>query len=72
MADQFVPTAWDVALHPEGVDRNGVFVPNGAFWSVVALHPEGVGRNLGAFAVQEAPMVALHPEGVDRNKNISI
>ena len=22
MADQFVPTAWDVALHPEGVDRN--------------------------------------------------
>ena len=34
----------------------------------VALHPEGVDRNLGAFAMQEAPMeVALHPEGVDRN-----
>ena len=59
--------AWNVALHPEGVDRNTDFVVH-HHNRCVALHPEGVDRNVkkrrkaGAAAV-----VALHPEGVDRN-----
>ncbi len=34
-----------VALHPEGVDRNHVFLPYLGFTVYVALHPEGVDRN---------------------------
>ena len=34
----------NVALHPEGVDRNG-FAAASRFSPVVALHPEGVDRN---------------------------
>ena len=33
-----------VALHPEGVDRN-VNRKEGKTWLKVALHPEGVDRN---------------------------
>ena len=34
-----------VALHPEGVDRNVMFVEPPLFVYSVALHPEGVDRN---------------------------
>ena len=34
----------DVALHPEGVDRNSLSDKSESF-VVVALHPEGVDRN---------------------------
>ena len=57
-----------VALHPEGVDRNVVYVLNIWLIRVVALHPEGVDRNV---CVEKDTCkifrVALHPEGVDRN-----
>ena len=57
----------EVALHPEGVDRNTppknivIYNPD------VALHPEGVDRNNLALQDAETQAVALHPEGVDRN-----
>ncbi len=35
-----------VALHPEGVDRNGKLNVD-RLGELVALHPEGVDRNLG-------------------------
>ena len=58
----------EVALHPEGVDRN----PPAALHDIevwhVALHPEGVDRNMRVLSlVQVTGLVALHPEGVDRN-----
>ena len=34
----------EVALHPEGVDRN-MSIPDGVDDELVALHPEGVDRN---------------------------
>ena len=34
-----------VALHPEGVDRNSIWVGANALPATVALHPEGVDRN---------------------------
>ena len=57
----------DVALHPEGVDRNAKKRIEAEFLTV-ALHPEGVDRNLGFHTyLTESGAVALHPEGVDRN-----
>ena len=55
-----------VALHPEGVDRN---IQANARWVTdkVALHPEGVDRNHVARLADRLYHVALHPEGVDRN-----
>ena len=35
-----------VALHPEGVDRNFYILEELFVTAVVALHPEGVDRNL--------------------------
>ena len=62
---------WDgvyqVALHPEGVDRNPRFAPLNTMSTKVALHPEGVDRNLFAVCCCLCSDVALHPEGVDRN-----
>ena len=57
-----------VALHPEGVDRN-LYSTYMTPPTVVALHPEGVDRNTGKSApsLLWLPTVALHPEGVDRN-----
>ena len=58
----------EVALHPEGVDRNfccNRFVFHPLF---VALHPEGVDRNIQkSHSFASLCHVALHPEGVDRN-----
>ena len=34
----------EVALHPEGVDRN-LNIKSPFLWTNVALHPEGVDRN---------------------------
>ena len=57
----------NVALHPEGVDRNSSYAASRASINV-ALHPEGVDRNLKQIInVKAVPAVALHPEGVDRN-----
>ena len=39
----------DVALHPEGVDRN-VKIYRETYLESVALHPEGVDRNLNLFS----------------------
>ena len=58
----------DVALHPEGVDRNfsvALRLFRGFF--PVALHPEGVDRNQIRSESNGIYDVALHPEGVDRN-----
>ena len=56
----------DVALHPEGVDRNSSILLT--FEAVpVALHPEGVDRNCSISVTLPGSSVALHPEGVDRN-----
>ena len=44
----------DVALHPEGVDRN-TSASVGMVILVVALHPEGVDRNHSDLS-QKAPM----------------
>ena len=61
----------NVALHPEGVDRNLDIV--GTFdESDVALHPEGVDRNRTALFLFGHWRVALHPEGVDRNNARSL
>ena len=58
----------DVALHPEGVDRNISGAAIGSRRSKVALHPEGVDRNrFGHIEGAGKVFVALHPEGVDRN-----
>ena len=60
----------NVALHPEGVDRNrdkGHY----AFSCDVALHPEGVDRNIASPPFTVTTLVALHPEGVDRNSRSS-
>ena len=57
-----------VALHPEGVDRNFVLAPN-IQAKQVALHPEGVDRNAQCGRHVNAAAVALHPEGVDRNRD---
>ena len=62
------PSRKQVALHPEGVDRN-CFTAPAVVAEGVALHPEGVDRNLGISAEGLEQGVALHPEGVDRNKN---
>ena len=64
-------TSFNVALHPEGVDRN-LNIAHGLEYDLVALHPEGVDRNLGCRPVAKAGEVALHPEGVDRNREISV
>ena len=57
-----------VALHPEGVDRNAK-KRRKAGAATVALHPEGVDRNKSCYLHQpQKPHVALHPEGVDRNR----
>ena len=57
----------DVALHPEGVDRNhSVRSSTRTKWAV-ALHPEGVDRNTEGITTTFDALVALHPEGVDRN-----
>ena len=37
-----------VALHPEGVDRNGGRIMSFDYNAPVALHPEGVDRNAAA------------------------
>ena len=56
----------EVALHPEGVDRNTnrLQIVNTL---LVALHPEGVDRNQPGRQGGAIAYVALHPEGVDRN-----
>ena len=60
---------WNVALHPEGVDRNFVIL-SGRSKALVALHPEGVDRNqFVQYHVVNTFVVALHPEGVDRNRH---
>ena len=57
----------NVALHPEGVDRNRA-LPELRRRRLVALHPEGVDRNsLEIYLITHPLLVALHPEGVDRN-----
>ena len=56
-----------VALHPEGVDRNGKAVVLAHLPREVALHPEGVDRNMKNVENTWNAIVALHPEGVDRN-----
>ena len=56
----------DVALHPEGVDRN-ILSPLSIERLLVALHPEGVDRNCFGYRRNYNYRVALHPEGVDRN-----
>ena len=58
---------YNVALHPEGVDRNTIKVHCGCKAEFVALHPEGVDRNTILVGVNKGKFVALHPEGVDRN-----
>ena len=64
-------TCDEVALHPEGVDRN-----TNAKYNIirkrVALHPEGVDRNTSYISLNPLFPVALHPEGVDRNKHPSL
>ena len=61
--------AFEVALHTEGVDRNGSPCQDLSIAGRVALHTEGVDRNLSAAALSAAALVALHTEGVDRNTN---
>ena len=58
-----------VALHPEGVDRNGKTSYTIKRSDFVALHPEGVDRNEVVAKLLNEYKVALHPEGVDRNAN---
>ena len=59
-----------VALHPEGVDRNGSWYDSTVELMNVALHPEGVDRNKSGVAAYNMVGVALHPEGVDRNVEV--
>ena len=56
-----------VALHPEGVDRNSSAALRLFRGFFVALHPEGVDRNTVKVHCGCKAEVALHPEGVDRN-----
>ena len=63
--------ASQVALHPEGVDRNRV-AEKPTSVKDVALHPEGVDRNCYLEIWSEPELVALHPEGVDRNRHCHI
>ena len=60
----------EVALHPEGVDRNAniPYLAKGGI--LVALHPEGVDRNEQCKVLVLRKLVALHPEGVDRNSSV--
>ena len=58
---------FDVALHPEGVDRNVEARLQRKVRDTVALHPEGVDRNNIVVELVSVFAVALHPEGVDRN-----
>ncbi len=60
-----------VALHPEGVDRNFSLL-KGIWDGVVALHPEGVDRNRSTRTSRCSKSVALHPEGVDRNPSAAL
>ena len=46
----------EVALHPEGVDRNVLHAMGVPDLYIVALHPEGVDRNT----------LTLDPERIDR------
>ena len=63
----------DVALHPEGVDRNLDFGETVEEVFVVALHPEGVDRNNEALAyLGISNTVALHPEGVVRKQIVTL
>ena len=59
----------NVALHPEGVDRNRPALFFLCSSATVALHPEGVDRNIYELNYKKGASVALHPEGVDRNSN---
>ena len=60
-----------VALHPEGVDRNGKALADSYSIAGVALHPEGVDRNnTWKTDFTNQYNVALHPEGVDRNAGV--
>ena len=62
-----------VALHPEGVDRNKANLVKPTWADNVALHPEGVDRNDASDGMEiECFAVALHPEGVDRNQNETV
>ena len=61
------PNFENVALHPEGVDRNRMAHVE-KYTAGVALHPEGVDRNCKTNTRKTNGTVALHPEGVDRNR----
>ena len=63
---------FDVALHPEGVDRNKICSVHRGTNITVALHPEGVDRNINSSIRAVYSGVALHPEGVDRNRKKSL
>ena len=60
----------DVALHPEGVDRNSLYA---ATYATAAASPST--RRAWIEITREAELetainVALHPEGVDRNLSV--
>ena len=67
LQQKYIKGVKQVALHPEGVDRNGIGRPLVSVQKDVALHPEGVDRNRFLQASKSRCRVALHPEGVDRN-----